>query len=220
MLYKINDILKCKVAPYFWDLKRLFKISFIYSIFVYILDFIFMKNVMMLTRISLSFLPVLAFYLVWGISTVIMMGDFVERPDPVVKSKYFLKPGRYIVTRCGPFTRYKEMRNSPVDDHTAMLILMDFIFVPLTIISSITQKDPKGLLFINIIVAINFGVLREVNRLEKDYALNMKKAKIIFFENNGDMNVLKEHGEYQRYQVSLEYEEKWKKELNESEERE
>ena len=42
----------------------------------------------------------------------------------------------------------------------------------------------------------------------------MKKAKVIFFKNKGDMNVLKEHEEYQRYQVSLEYEEKWCKELN------
>ncbi|MBS5112990.1 MAG: hypothetical protein KHZ15_09970 [Coprobacillus cateniformis] len=210
----IFQLIKYKIAPQFSDLKRLFFFAGIYSIIIFGISFYKSNDELVILRIVEASIPISMFFLIWGVEAVIMMGQFVDRPEPIFKFKHLMKPGRYIMRQIGPLIIARELKISPVDDFCISLLIIDFIFLPLVIISTIVSGT-FSTIFFNIIFASHLAILKEINRLEKDYVENMKKAKVIFFKNKGDMNVLKEHEEYQRYQVSLEYEEKWCKELNE-----
>lgn len=143
-----------------------------------------------------------------------MFAQFVERPEPIFHSSFLLKPGRYNKISIFGISFIKERKSSPVDDYYIIVLLLILLVIPISMIKFISTYDILWLLSIHLSLALCIGILRDCYRLEKDYQNNMIKAKKIFFENDGNLDILNVHEEYIRYQVSLEYERKWQEELD------
>lgn len=124
----IFQLIKYKIAPLFNDLKRLLFFAVIYSIIIFGISFYKSNDELVILKIAEALIHVSIFFLVWGVGAIIMMGQFVDRPDPILKSKYIMRPGRYIMTQIGPFVFAREMKISPVDDYCILLLIIDFIF--------------------------------------------------------------------------------------------
>ncbi|WP_028041900.1 hypothetical protein [Candidatus Stoquefichus massiliensis] len=212
IIIRIRDFLKYLLTPFLQNHKRIHFIVLAYNIFICFISFCLNDfHVSWITFVMIF----LSFYLIWAISTVVMYVQTVERPDPLVKSSIWLKPGRYVSWGFGNIEFVREMRTSPVDDFYYIVMVGVFIFLPILFFQSFIDKDFMTLNFANGLVVICLSILRESLRLENEYVKNMEKAKIIFVRNQGCKEILKNNEEYQRYQVSRTYEKKWNDELEE-----
>lgn len=205
---KVIKFLKYKITPAVqsFKIRNLIVLTYltIVSIIWLLININNLTRTVFLTIVFLFF----SFYLLWGISTIIMYAQSVERPLPVIDRPYIRKPGRYIAK----FGRYEELRTSPVDDYYGGVIIGSVIIL-VALIMMLVKKELSIYWIIHIIVANSLAVLKETKRLEDDYLVNMKKAKQLFMECDGDLELLKDDKKYYEYQPSLEYEEMWMAEL-------
>lgn len=215
-LKKIRDFFKYSVTPFLQNFKRLQIIVLGYNLCICFVYFVLRNCEFSLDVFIRMYMLFMIFYIVWGISTVIMYAQYVERPESIFKGKHWLKPGRYIFWDFGGIVLGREMRTSPVDDYYYVVMVMLLLVFPMSFIQLLIHRQVDTLSFIHIINAGCLGILREAQRLEDDYVKNMEKAKVIYFKNQGCEDILKYDEDYQRYQVSLAYEKAWKKELEES----
>lgn len=202
--------MKNNVIAYFKPLKRLFIISIIYNIFTILIIILFSQgysnDLMILVGSS-----ILEYYVVWGIVSVIMMAQTVDRPLSFFDSKYIRKPGRYVQVNHIHF----ELRTPPVTDFYYVLIIVVVIYFGIFINFIIIKRELSSILFLNVLFCFCLSVLKECNRLETDYENNLKKAKVIFMECQGDKEKLKNNEMYYIYQVDCDTENLWYKELAE-----
>lgn len=178
-LRKIRDFLKYKITPSLQDLKRLHLFVFLYNVCICCIYFIINNCEVSLECFMHIILCFIEFYVLWGVSTVVMMGQYVERDEAILKGKNWIKPGRYYMMKVGRRVFIREMRTSPVDDFYHFVMIVLFILFPILIIQLFIQKSMEGFLFIHGLLAIVLSMLRETYRLEKDYVKNMEKAKVI-----------------------------------------
>lgn len=202
--------MKNNVIAYFKPLKRLFIISIIYNIFTILIIILFNQenlNDLMILVVG----SVLEYYVVWGIVSVIMMAQTVDRELPLFDSEYIRKPGRYVQVNHVCI----ELRTPPVTDFYYGLIFAVVIYFGMFINFIIIKRELSSILFLNVLFCFCLSVLKECNRLEKDYENNLKKAKVIFMEYQGDKEKLKDNEMYYIYQVDCDTENLWYKELAE-----
>lgn len=210
ILLKYTNYMKENVITFFKPVKRLFIISLLYNIFtismIYLFGFESIKE-----KIILAIASFISYYVIWGITTVIMICDIVERPLPLIKSKFIRKPGRYF-SILNLF--YFELKTSPVND-LYYSVFVFFIMYIICFINMIIQRVMLAFIFLNILFCLCISILKECNRLEVEYQDNLKKAKIIFMECLGDRQLLKDNEMYYTYQVDSYTEQCWYKELQE-----
>lgn len=133
----------------------------------------------------------------------------VERELPLIDCKYLSKPGRYIRI----FNIQFEMRNSPVEDYYYMVFICFVIYILIFFNFQLWQGNMIALFLLSTLFSSCVCILHECNRLEEEYMMNMKKAKMIFMDCQGNKDILNKNEQYYIYQASRELENQWYLEL-------
>lgn len=167
----------------------------------------------LLYGIGISFI---CFMVTTGVVTLVTYTISMERELPILNWSFLLKPGRYYRS----FSRsIKERHDSPVHDFDEMCFFMFIVFlislVPLfQNIQNHNLHEAQSILYIQTcILSAFFTLIVKIPDYEKEYDENLKKAKKIFIECNGNRALLEQSEEYYQYQVDWDTEKKWYEEL-------
>lgn len=158
----------------------------------------------------------ISYVVVKSIVTVIGYAGSMKRDQPWVKSSFILYPGRYYRSLNGGI---KERHDSPVNDHDEFCLFLLVIFC-LTFIPFFDQlqagdiKEAQLILYFQTgLLSAFFTILLKIPAYETEYNDNLKKAKRIFMECGGNREQLDASEEYYEYQVDIDTEQKWYKEI-------
>lgn len=158
----------------------------------------------------------ICYIVIKSIVTVINYTNSVERDQPWFKNSFLLYPGRYYRSLNGSI---KERHDSPVNDYDEfcffLFVIFCFTFIPF--FEQLQTADIKGVQMIlyiqTVLLSAFFTIIVKIPEYEKAYHDNLKKAKKIFMECGGNRAVLNQSEEYYEYQVDIDTEIKWYKEI-------
>lgn len=169
----------------------------------------------MLTRkIWVIAFSVLLMYIIRGLMSIIYMVNGVESYVPSKSFGPFFFPGDEQYFHIPGF-RFR-IRLSPATYDGIGVIIASLAYLASMLMICFNEERSSSIVIANaVFLGAGLGSLKNGARASRDYQENMKKAKVLFMQYQGNLSKLRDVEEYRQLQVSSHYEKIWSQELNE-----